>query len=68
MVEQRKNKMISRQNRARRVLRINLDRLYIAHTRRIIETAATIRVGCSKNEGTHDRQQQGIGRASILRS
>ena len=40
--------MISKENEVRRTPRMSVDRLYIAHTRRIITTATTIRISCLK--------------------
>ena len=52
------NMMISRENNIRRLPRMSLDRLYIAHTRRIIVTVVNIRVTFSESA-----QQPTIGRA-----
>ena len=51
--------MIARQKNTRRVPRISFDRLYIAHTRRIITTAIVIRVTFSESDTTtHNRPHQ----------
>ena len=53
------NVMISRENNVRRLRMMSLDRLYIAHTRRIIMTAVTIWVTFSQSETiTHNRPHQ----------
>ena len=44
--------MISTENNIRRARRISLDRLYIAHTRRIIMTVVTIRIAFPESEIT----------------
>ena len=40
--------MISKKNEVRRTPRMSIDRLYIAHTRKIITTATSIRISCLK--------------------
>ena len=57
MATARMKEITSTTNNVRRVPRINLDRLYIAHTRSIITTATTVRVYffLRANYTTHSR-------------
>ena len=56
--------VISTTNNVRRAPRINLDRLYITHTRSIITTAATIRV-CFYESELHNNSQSAAPKARV---